>query len=217
LDQYKIDIYQLHPQLGQLHEALERLSREQQIAFGLGCCERLYPAYTQTIAKQGLPDVIRPVLDQLWQHLEGVPKSVEELRALQGHADWVDGPSYEDTSDQEYVAAYNCLGAMYRTVCSCLENTVDNVVRAWTCCEDVVYQFLRDRLLDGFVDSDGLLTHEKIGEMQAIILPDPLMLREYEFARRLVRWLSDYPTITRKVQDAVTTMAQADAALPQGG
>jgi hypothetical protein len=210
----KVDIYQLQPELRPIKEALEGMSRNQQIAFGLGCCERLYPAYMQTIAKQGISDVIRHVLNQLWQHVEGVPKSVEELRALREYADWVEGPSFEETPDQEYVAARNCLSAMYYTMCSCLENTVDNVVWAWTCCEDVVYQFLRDRLLDSFVRSDGLLTHEKIGEMQDIILPDPLMRREYDFAQRLVRWLSEHPTITPEVRDAVTTMAQTDATIP---
>jgi hypothetical protein len=209
LDQYKIDLYQLHPKLGQLHEALERLPQEQQIAFGLGCCERLHPMYTQVIAKQSMLDVIQPILDQLWEYLEGVPKSTEDLVSLRERANWL-GVS-DETRGQEYTAVYDCIGATYRTVCSCLENTVDHVVWAWTCCEDVVYQFLRDRLLDGFV---GLIEPERSRELQAIINADPLMIREYEFAQRLLRFLSEHATITLGVRDAVTRMAQAEAAIP---
>src|SRR5262245_15030433 len=174
MDLRQVDVYQLQPELRRLKEELEQMSREQQIPFGLGCCERLHPTYASIVAKESAPDVLRPIIDQLWDHLEGNPKSIEDLAALRKLAESARETLNDTTPEQEYVAVYNCMDATYLTSAACLENTVDYVVRAWMCCEDVVYQLLRDRLLEGFV---GLVEPERSRELQAVIRVDPLIVR----------------------------------------
>src|SRR5262249_39590628 len=158
-------------------------------------------------AKESAPDVLRPIIDQLWDHLEGNPKSIEDLAALRKLAESARETLNDTTPEQEYVAVYNCMDATYLTSAACLENTVDYVVRAWMCCEDVVYQLLRDRLLEGFV---GLVEPERSRELQAVIRADPLIVREYEFALRLLHFLSGQVAISPGIGDAVRRIALAD-------
>jgi hypothetical protein len=190
---------------------LEQVSRQRQITFGLGCCERLYLAYAHVAAKENMPDVLRPILDQLWEHLEGAPKSVDDLVTLRKRAAVARETLREETADSEYRAISNCMDATYRASSSCLDNTVDNVMWAWTWCEDVVYQFLWDPIQRSF---DGVVPHERVPELHAIILANPLMIREYQFALSLLSLLREHRIITQDVRDAVTRLAQTGATIP---
>jgi Protein of unknown function (DUF416) len=205
MDLNEADVFDLQPESRRLREELRRLSDKQQIAFGLGCCERLYPAYADAIVRHDMSDVLRPILDQIWEYVEGIPKSAEQLEDLTERAN--SAGVTDEVLEPNYLAISNCIGATYRASSACLESTTNNVMWAWTWCEDVVYQLLRDRLLNGFM---GLVEPEMSRELQAIIRADPVMIREHEFALRLLHFLSGQAVISRGIKDAVTRIALAD-------
>src|SRR6266536_358968 len=72
--------YQLLPDLVNLRDALAPLSSRHRLAFALCCFERLYPCYQALAAFLRTPDLLRPILDQLWQHVLGQEMTDAEVK-----------------------------------------------------------------------------------------------------------------------------------------
>jgi hypothetical protein len=68
----------------ELRKLLLGLARQQRLAFGLSCSERLYPNYIVFAVEQGwgMPDTLRAALDLAWNALLDQPPSPEVVRRL---------------------------------------------------------------------------------------------------------------------------------------
>src|SRR5207253_2719781 len=73
------DTYRRLPYLAKLRDALSPLSFGHRLAFALCCCERLLPGFQRVMTLLGQPDLLRPIVTGLWQHVLGAEMTSAEL------------------------------------------------------------------------------------------------------------------------------------------
>ncbi|WP_437631744.1 DUF416 family protein [Sorangium sp. So ce854] len=156
---------------GALERSLAPLPREALIAFGLGCCERLYPNYLAFKRETGWgePDVLRNGLDLAWGVLEGFGPSHDSVNFARQEAQRAE-PETEDFDTILVSPALDAAAAVCLVLKFIEEGGVEKIVEIASLCTDTVDMFVQAQ--DGLDPNDPKLEER--------ILIHRLMQRELE-------------------------------------
>lgn len=154
-----------------LDRGLASLSREALIAFGLGCCERLYPNYVAFKRETGWgePDVLRKGLDLAWRVLEGFESSHDSVSSARQEVRRAE-PETEDFDTILVSPALDAAAAVGLILKFIAEGGVGTIVEIASLCTDTVDMFVQDQ--DGLAPNDPKLEER--------ILNHRLMQRELQ-------------------------------------
>ncbi|XXY53397.1 DUF416 family protein [Sorangium sp. So ce269] len=154
-----------------LERSLAPLPREALIAFGLSCCERLYPNYVAFKRETGWgePDVLRKSLDLAWGVLEGFGPSHDSVNSARQEVQRAE-PETEDFDTILVSSALDAAAAVGLVLKFIEEGGVGTIVEIASLCRDTVDMFVQDQ--DGLVPNDPKLEER--------ILNHRLMQRELQ-------------------------------------
>ncbi|WP_438023391.1 DUF416 family protein [Sorangium sp. So ce233] len=154
-----------------LEWSLASLPREALIAFGLSCCERLYPNYVAFKRETGWgePDVLRKGLDLAWGVLEGFGPSHDSVNSAWQEVQRAE-PETEDFDTILVSSALDAAAAVGLVLKFIEEGGVGTIVEIASLCRDTVDMFVQDQ--DGLVSNDPKLKER--------ILNHRLMQRELQ-------------------------------------
>lgn len=175
---------------GAVAQALESLRVEAHLAFGLSCCERLFPNYLAFMRETGWGDSgsLRAALDLAWGVLDGAAPSSDALsRAEEAVRD-----AEPETEDFETILVSSALDA---AVCTGLllqflrEGGTGKIAEIASLCRDTVDMFVQDMLrLDRAAPN-----------FEDEIRADQLMQRELQRQRDDLAELKSFSNLTSEV------------------
>ncbi|WP_081426161.1 DUF416 family protein [Sorangium cellulosum] len=178
-----------------LERNLASLSREALVAFGLSCCERLYPNYVafKREAGWGDPDVLRYGLDLAWGVLEGFEPSQESVNSARQQVRRAE-PETEDFDTILVSSALDASASVGLLLKFIEDGGVGSIVEIASLCRDTVDMFVQDQ--DGLVPNDPKLEER--------ILNHRLMQRELQRQQDdllVLRSFSGLPTEVARLRE----------------
>lgn len=176
--------YRLVPELGQLRKVLAPLAIPHRLAFGLCCCERLYPRYLTLTAFLQVPDSLRLILNRLWQHIIGTQMTDSEI--AQSRAACLSLSLGPEDCCAAYHDAVAAVDAAIATLDACRGFSLDYVVSAAECVRNTIDRAL---WLEQSALAGGVLDPEDVRRIDADISNHPLMVAERELETRQLRFL----------------------------
>ncbi|WP_437777121.1 DUF416 family protein [Sorangium sp. So ce1097] len=143
-----------------LERSLASLPREALIAFGLSCCERLYPNYVAFKRETGWgePDALRKGLDLVWGVLEGfgpIHDSVCSAREEVQRAE----PDTEDFATILVSSALDAAASVGLILKFIEEGGIEKIVEIASLCRGTVDMFVQDQ---DSLDPNDLKLEERI-------------------------------------------------------
>lgn len=139
--------------------ALAPLGREAQLAFGLSCCERLFPNYLAFTRETGwgTPEALRSALDLAWSALEGAtPASNALSRARQAVQDAeAETEAFDTVLVSSALDAATCAGLVLRFIDG---GDIGKIVEIASSCRDTVDMLVQ--AFEGLVPSDPDIEQE---------------------------------------------------------
>jgi len=157
-------------------QCLQSLPPHYCIAFGLSCCERLFPNYMafKREAKWGDEQPLRKALDRLWNHVDGKELATEQIGRLTKECEAV-APDSDNFSSNLTAAAQDMCFAICAVLDYVAQGNLERIAQASSFAIDTLDRHVQD-LLDGNSDKPKLVSNSVEREEQ--IRLHPLMQRE---------------------------------------
>ena len=159
------------------------------VAFAASCCERLLPNYEAFSSEMrwGSPGILRSGLDYVWRVLERKQVDHSEVQRLVQLCEKII-PDTEEFSSAYTSAALDAGTAVVETLRLLIDSTPQRLVDIATFSRDTVDMFIQQRDHLDF-NTDPAFENK--------ICRDPLMVRELTRQDRVLKQLSDQPTLDR--------------------
>ena len=123
-------------QVREVKAVLVTMPLQRQLAFSAWCCERLFPIYAVLSKIRGTHEgqLLRVVIDRLWDHVFGKQLSLEEIDSLCLQCDELDFDSNAEISPDEIKCSLGEAGlteAGEQSVAQLQRSSMDAVVAVW--------------------------------------------------------------------------------------
>lgn len=187
-----------------LEDRLLKLSNEQQLLFGMLCCERLLPNYIAFQRDTGTGDsgALRKSLDLIWLVLEQGQPAREDTEAAISACESA-APNSDDFSSLYVTSAQDACFAVCCLLDFLLETDVKKIVQAATYATDSVDLYVQE--IEGHDPQDASLEQK--------ILSHSLMQKELANQESDLKWLEYADEIS---QDLVSSLRQARSLSEKG-
>jgi hypothetical protein len=203
-------------QLDRVKETLLQMPKSHQLALALWCCERLFPAYRALAVLRGTQEaqVLRALIDRLWDHVFGRPVSPGEVDSLLSQCDKLEFDSDCESLPIDLVnaldtignsdvcevsvaqlqrSAMDAVGAVWLSIEACRGDTAAIVVKAAQCYLERVHGLLWDELSP----TNGMISSESTQAILNQINEHPRMIEAYNRVQDQLSYLQSIKHLAR--------------------
>ena len=201
------EFFRLSPFLDMLRKKLSMLPTKHRLAFGLYCCERLYPSYVLLAEKiRSDSSVIRSLLDRLWQHICDGHLDQQELEQFQEQLQELNFG--EEGCCDEQDGAIDAAGAVWLTLEAWRHESAANTAKVAGNLLNRIHQ----RLMDEEAGSDYSLSAEEMRVLMQRIEEHQAMKAVQQQLLQIVEFLNQMPLATAADAERLRTIAREGAA-----